>query len=356
MPEQALFVLSIFTVSQLALSIAYGMLFHWDKLWAKFFVLMLGGAVYFLLRPWLEFSQGFRVIYYALEALAITIPGLWWFFTISVFHVTTRIRPWQYSIVVFYSVIAMIGVVISHEFPGTLEQFSSGMQHFCFYLIPQVIKLSLFLHSLFIVVIYWQDDLAEQRRRMRVYYTIAVSLLGLLIILSEIWVQGQISGFIQLLTVLIILFISFSGNIAAIYGKPFFFEDPVNRSDHKQSRSTTLGNDLMPEWITSVMRQERIYREHGLTINSLANKLSVPAYLLRRCINLKLGYNNFNQFLNEYRVQDAANQLVDAECNHPILTIALETGFKSLSSFNLAFKEKYGMTPSAFRNKNPVKP
>jgi AraC-like DNA-binding protein len=31
------------------------------------------------------------------------------------------------------------------------------------------------------------------------------------------------------------------------------------------------------------------------------------------------------------------------------LTIALETGFRSLSSFNKAFKEAHNMTPTAYR-------
>ncbi len=101
------------------------------------------------------------------------------------------------------------------------------------------------------------------------------------------------------------------------------------------------------------MQEEKIFREEGFTIRSLADQLGVKEYRLRRLINGHLGYRNFNRFLNEYRVREVARLLVEPKTRHlPVLTIALDMGYRSLSPFNKAFKEIKGMTPTEFRNRH----
>jgi AraC-like DNA-binding protein len=78
--------------------------------------------------------------------------------------------------------------------------------------------------------------------------------------------------------------------------------------------------------------------------------VSVQEYRLRRLINQSLHYRNFNQFLNHYRIEEAARRLLDpAEEHIPISSIALDVGYASLSSFNKAFKDTHGVTPSTWR-------
>ena len=54
-----------------------------------------------------------------------------------------------------------------------------------------------------------------------------------------------------------------------------------------------------------LMADERIYRHDGVTIGTLATRLAVPEYRLRRLINQQLGYRNFNVFLNNHRIEEA---------------------------------------------------
>ena len=76
----------------------------------------------------------------------------------------------------------------------------------------------------------------------------------------------------------------------------------------------------------------------------------MPEHLLRKLINQGLGYRNFSDFLNHYRIEDAASRLADPSQAHlPILTIALDAGYASLAPFNRAFKEKMEQTPSDYR-------
>jgi AraC-like DNA-binding protein len=77
----------------------------------------------------------------------------------------------------------------------------------------------------------------------------------------------------------------------------------------------------------------------------------LPEYRLRRLIHEELGHRNFNSFLHEYRIREACGQLGDQQqWRTPILTIALSVGYQSINTFNRAFREVTGMTPSAYRS------
>ena len=70
-------------------------------------------------------------------------------------------------------------------------------------------------------------------------------------------------------------------------------------------------------------------------------------YRVRRLTNQQLGFRNFNQFLNNYRIEDARNRLLETESS--ISNIALDVGYASLSVFNKAFKDRYNLTPREYR-------
>jgi AraC-like DNA-binding protein len=85
---------------------------------------------------------------------------------------------------------------------------------------------------------------------------------------------------------------------------------------------------------------------------ALAGRLGAPEYRLRRLINQRLGHRNFSAFLNGYRLDEAIAALEDpSQAEVPILTIALDAGFQSVSVFNRAFKVRTGVTPTEFRRR-----
>ncbi|MGB4246081.1 MAG: helix-turn-helix domain-containing protein, partial [Pseudohongiellaceae bacterium] len=101
-----------------------------------------------------------------------------------------------------------------------------------------------------------------------------------------------------------------------------------------------------------VFREDKVYREHGLTIANLATKVDLPEYRLRALINKHLGYRNFNALLHEYRIEDASQMLADRTQRHlPVLTIALTVGYQSITPFNNAFRQMKGVTPTEFRKR-----
>jgi AraC-like DNA-binding protein len=102
---------------------------------------------------------------------------------------------------------------------------------------------------------------------------------------------------------------------------------------------------------------ETAYREPGLTIGTLADRLGTPEHRLRALINRRLGYRNFSAFLNAHRIAEAQALLADpAKADLPVLTIAMDLGYGSLAPFNRAFREATAQTPTDFRRAAIVGP
>ncbi len=98
------------------------------------------------------------------------------------------------------------------------------------------------------------------------------------------------------------------------------------------------------------MDEDRVYREEGLGIGALAQRLGIPEYRLRRLINQHLGHRNFTAFLNTWRLAEVKAALADpARASVPILTLALGAGFQAIGPFSRAFQADTGLTPSEFR-------
>jgi AraC-like DNA-binding protein len=100
--------------------------------------------------------------------------------------------------------------------------------------------------------------------------------------------------------------------------------------------------------LSSLMADERMYREPALAISQLARRTGYPEYLVSAVINRRLG-GNFWEYVNRYRIAEARACLEDPGDRRSILDIAYDAGFTSKSTFNNAFKRLVGQTPSAYR-------
>jgi AraC-like DNA-binding protein len=131
----------------------------------------------------------------------------------------------------------------------------------------------------------------------------------------------------------------FSGNLALKNGPKY------EKSALTPARAETYLTRLL-----RAMETEKLFTNSDLKLQDLAQKLDIPPHHLSQIINEKLGQNFFD-FLNQYRVEEAKKYLTDPEKQpYTILSIALEVGFNNKASFNTAFKKHTGMTPSYFRD------
>jgi AraC-like DNA-binding protein len=199
----------------------------------------------------------------------------------------------------------------------------------------------------------WSVDLVEGRRRLRVFIVAAVAIYGgLNAILQMLALRGDAAEIANVANIAVL-----TGIVAAIsYAMmqvtarelfPAASEAPAKAAAVPEPDAA---DQKLVDALMRLMADERIYRHDNVTIGTLATKLSIPEYRLRRLINQRLGYRNFNVFLNEHRIEEAKAALADpTQAEVPVITIAMDAGFQSLGPFNRAFKATTGVTPSEYR-------
>lgn len=115
-----------------------------------------------------------------------------------------------------------------------------------------------------------------------------------------------------------------------------------------------LSKERLPELrekLEALMRTEKPWLENDLTLNELSERLGVSTHHLSQLLNEEIG-TTFFDFINVERVREVQRCLSDPMYgSQTILDVALSAGFNSKASFNAAFRQHTGMTPSAFRLK-----
>ncbi len=116
----------------------------------------------------------------------------------------------------------------------------------------------------------------------------------------------------------------------------------------KRQNSDVLNADEqeLVQKIEKLLRFDKIYHEATYSRSDLARELSTAEATISRIINVHF-QKSFPQLLNEHRVEDAKRLLLDTDAS--IKVIAEEVGFNSLPSFNRAFKDFSGQSPSDYR-------
>jgi len=216
----------------------------------------------------------------------------------------------------------------------------------------QAIRFALVSVALLLVWRGGRDDLIELRLRARLLLLLVIGIASLLVLIVEAAFEWRVPGNIEAPGMLAILLLTIALNLGFWrYNPRFDFSSPApSVVEHLQPVATA---DPMLVSLQQLMDRERLYAEHDLRIAGVAARLNVPEYRLRRAINQTLGYRNFNRYINDHRLREACVRLL-SQPDLPILSIALDVGFRSISSFNSAFREANGCSPSEFRANPPA--
>jgi AraC-like DNA-binding protein len=101
--------------------------------------------------------------------------------------------------------------------------------------------------------------------------------------------------------------------------------------------------------IINYFTQNKPFLRAGYKINDLSDELGIPVYLLSASINKAFGLN-FNELVNNYRVDYIADSLKSSDKEHGYTLDALAAfgGFNSRNTLINAVKKKTGETPTAY--------
>lgn len=303
-------------------------------------VLAVGGVAYLLCSaPGLPGWLGLPWLPVLMFCLAN--PALFWMLSRALFG--DGFRPGWLDILVLAAILGFgLGRVYGqHAMPDWLDTATV--------LLYQAGILALIGHALWLALRGRSGDLIEARRRFRAIFVLGIGGYMAIIAVTEIALHGAAApDWLHPLNPAAIALLA-----AAILVR-------VVRLRHDELVGALLlpvpeampsaADEALRERLDVVMREQSAYREEGLTIAALAERLGAPEYRLRRLINQQLGFRNFPTYLNSYRLADAKTALRDpARTREPILSIALGLGYGSIGPFNRAFKQATGMTPSAYR-------
>ena len=102
--------------------------------------------------------------------------------------------------------------------------------------------------------------------------------------------------------------------------------------------------------LISYMDSAKPYLNPDISLETVARDLSINARVLSQIINESFK-NNFNGFINEYRIRESLAQLAATNNSKTILEIIYDSGFNSKSAFYSEFKKHIGITPQEYSGK-----
>ncbi len=151
-------------------------------------------------------------------------------------------------------------------------------------------------------------------------------------------------GFYGLAIIVILIFYSL------IYSGP-----TIKMAELYQNNTKRKIKDEDIRRLEEAMQNDKIYLINNITLDNLANKLSIPTKTLSNLINRHYKMN-FYEFINSYRVETAKTLLSDpTNQQKTIMEIYEQAGFNSKSTFNLLFKKHVGVTPTKYRTEQANK-
>ncbi|WP_448211330.1 helix-turn-helix domain-containing protein [Colwellia sp. MEBiC06753] len=273
------------------------------------------------------------------------LPGIFWLTAQSVFADKTHIKGWQCWLAASTLLLPILMKAAQLLFGFELRSHVNAA--LVYFYLQLFLELGLIFHALYVSINSWRNDLVQERRYIRGGVISVSAIYIFLVIVFEQLLNVEWAGLEVIKSMLL------AGLITAI--NYFLFESKLSVLfvTSKPKEPTPIQNQAPPKELTKIiaaMEQEKLYQQEGITIASFAKHLAIHEYKLRHLINGEMNYRNFNDFLNYYRIKEVTEKLIQPEfIQTPVLTLALESGFRSLSSFNKAFKTTHGITPTEYR-------
>jgi len=273
----------------------------------------------------------------ALQIVAVSGPFWFWRLSRTLFEDGFRPRPWHWALLA-----ALELVFLARTLAPPLGEWALAA--------GRALAAGIVTHALWMLWRGRSGDMMEARLKARSH---VIALAGALALLTL--ARPLLAAAAPLMAdVLARVTPVFDILLIALAGRTFFrLERDLWPPRPPRAAPTAAGVDPDAEGLARLdhlMLVEKVWREPGLTVAQLAERTRLPEYRLRRFILERRGARNFSAYLAEHRLADAAARLADpAQARTPITTIAYDCGFASLGPFNRAFRERFGVTPTAFR-------
>ncbi len=273
--------------------------------------------------------------------IAIAATVFFWWFAAALFDDDFRWRWWRTApLIVLLGLFALRAVIADGLVSSTLLYIHLG------------VNAVLFADVFRIAIVNAGDDLVDPRRRFRFVIAIIIAVFGIGVAAADLISSlYAIPRLLHVFHATAILVMNMVFGVWVLTSREALFAEakPLAGAIAPDASLVSAADRPAFERLEALMA-EGVYRQEGLTVAVLAEKVGVPEHQLRKLINGGLGFRNFSAFLNERRIDDAKRLLGDpANARRQVLQIALDLGYGSIAPFNRAFKNALGKTPTEFR-------
>jgi AraC-like DNA-binding protein len=311
-----------------------------------FTMLGLGASVSaFLLTSMPHASALFGVTIYPLTALCSTHPVWFWLASGAMFSDAKALTRLQLASLV---AMACLGVLYQSALPVPPAEAAAGVKQLG--VVFGLASLAFACLAPVTVLLGMAGDLDARRRAIRKGFVPIVSVYLALVVAVQLIVLMRGGGTPKPLVLLNLLLIDTAAAVAVSTFVRFRVVNWIEQVDGPPPVALSRLEQSVLDRLNARFVPEKLYARTALGIGELAELLGTQEHVLRRVINRGLGFRSFSDFLHSHRLPEAARRLRDpVAARVPVLTIALEVGYGSIGPFNRAFRERFGMTPTAYR-------
>ncbi|MGC4040909.1 MAG: helix-turn-helix domain-containing protein [Flavobacterium sp.] len=183
------------------------------------------------------------------------------------------------------------------------------------------------------------------------YFLLYSLLITFIVDLGEFLIEEQ--SFMKLSTILIfevsVLFYYLTFVFALNHN---FLDLPLQNPKYKNSALNNNDVEDYKKRIIAAMENDKVFKNENLSLQTFSESVNIPKHYISEILNVHLK-TNFQDFVNEYRVEEFIKLYTNPENSHfSILGLATSVGFKNKATFNSNFKKIKGLSPTEYKRHN----
>jgi AraC-like DNA-binding protein len=320
---------------------------------AFFYLLINVGWVHIALRLWWFFVPS-----------TLSLALLFYYFTSS--FLVKKLSLFEKALALIPFISLLLGIIAELLFwqyadtVASIKQFRINLINVTLYVVFPIYNVSLIVKAIFFIRRVERMNQKKHSNELAVdlrwsKYSIIMYTGFIIGMVLAVFVSDDFSEIIfNLSLLLLVLYIGFyevkniTQYLKIVKEDESLVEEKVLDSNTELTREQVASNKALYQKVEAEIDAEKLYLNIDLSVALVSKKIGVNGKYISQCINEGSG-KNFNNFINLKRIEYAKGLLINSQ--HEKLTIegiSSQSGFRSKSTFNVAFKKFEGQTPTQY--------
>jgi len=149
---------------------------------------------------------------------------------------------------------------------------------------------------------------------------------------------------------ILFLFIMLAAWALILWFTELLADSPCEKTNERENDA--FDDDSLAAKLKQCMENDSLYLNANLSLSDVAAAIATNRTYLSDFLNNQMNVN-FNDYVNNYRVQKACDILLEGEYKR-LEEVGERCGFNSLTTFRRAFKNKMNTTPIEYKKKTSL--